>query len=509
MFKKNLFFILVFFLCLNLFSRDSDFSKKISELSNNIDISNDSLFNLLKHWDQYAQPDSTGVYLVYENIINDTLTAPYVVYIPTSYDLNKKTPILVYLHGGVSMPDFIDKPIEYAQDNPSIPFAENNNWLMLFPLGNIHTMWWDIVGIENIKSQINSMKEKFNIDDDRIYITGFSDGGSASFHFALNDPSYFAAFYPLNGMISVGHRVTNIPVFLQNLQNRHLRVINTDEDALYPSEEMGKLMDLASQAGADLLYKEYWGIGHSFEYAEEEIPLMIEDMKNQSRNIFNNNIYWETSIPEFGRTDWIEIIELDTLELSKPWQKEYNVKLVKKRIQFGFYHDQNFEGKGVLIRDIVENSASEEMGLQKNDIIMGMDNIITETLDSLLYLRNKKKRGDTFSLTVLRDNEEIQLNGQFPEEDIHDAFQYNLPSGAVKARYWGNHFELETSRVKKIAIYIHPDMVNLENPVSIIVNGKEMINELIEINRYFLIDNFLKNKDRTALWTNKIILDID
>ena len=162
-----------------------------------------------------------------------------------------------------------------------------------------------------------------------------------------------------------------------------------------------------------------------------------------------------------------------------------------------------------MIRDIVENSASEEMNLQKNDIIMGMDNIITETLDSLLYLRNKKKRGDTFTLTVLRDNEEIQLNGQFPEEDIRDAFQYNLPSGAVKARYWGNQFEIETSRVKKIAIYIHPDMVNLKNPVYIIVNGKEMINELLEINRDFLIDNFLKNKDRTALWINKIILDVE
>ena len=41
-------------------------------------------------------------------------------------------------------------------------------------------------------------------------------------------------------------------------------------------------------------------------------------------------------------------------------------------------------------------------------------------------------------------NKEVKLVGQFPEIEFYDAFILNKLSGAVKAKYWGNHFEIET-----------------------------------------------------------------
>jgi predicted esterase len=502
--KKVMIFVFVFLVSSWLMGTVS-----LDDLINDNAISNDSLFVLLSHWNNYQPADSTGIFLQKENVINDTLIAPYFIHIPQNYDHTKPTQLLIYLHGGVGRKDFIEDFSDYVPKITALfPDEVTNNWFFLFPQGNQYTIWWDIVGMENIKTQIRNLKENYNIDDDKIYMTGFSDGGSASFHFALTDPNLFAAFYPLNGSIVVGSRVTQKPAYIANLQNRHLRVINTDEDGLYPSADMRQLMELSLQAGADLLYKEYWGIGHTFDYADEDVPIMVEDMKNHSRDIFSSEIYCESSSPEFNRCDWLEITRLDTLETPEEWQKEYNIEMENKRIQFGFYHDETFEGKGVKVRDLIEASTADSMGLKKDDIVIKMGGKDVENIKKLSELKTFKKRGDTVSLTVLREDKEVKLFGQFPEVEFYDAFIMNKPSGAVKAKYWGNHFEIDTSRIDELAIYIHPDMVNLRNPVTVRINGKEVFNDIITIDREFMVKNFLKNFDRKALWVNRIILKL-
>ncbi len=503
---KKIFFILLF-LSISIYVFTSDNLKEINELYLNQEISNDSLFTLLSDWNKYQQPDSTGIFLQKENVINDTLIVPYFILIPQNYDHTKPAQLLVYLHGGVGRKDFVEDFDEYTQQLIALfPQEVRDDWFFLFPQGNQNTMWWDLVGMENIKTQIRDLKKDYNIDDNKIYMTGFSDGGSASFHFALTDPNLFAAFYPFNGNTVVGSSVTQKPAYIANLQNRHLRAINTDEDGLYPSADMRLLMELSLQAGADLLYKEYWGIGHTFDYAEEDVPIMVQDMKNHSRDIFRSEIYWEYSIPEFNRCDWLEITRLDTIESPAEWHKEYNIKMENKRIQFGFYHDETFEETGVKVRNVIEASTADSMGLKKDDIVIRMDGKDVENIEKLSELKTFKKRGDEVSLTVLREDKEVKLFGQFPEVEFNDAFSYDLPSGAVKAKYWGNNFEIETSSVDELAIYIHPDMVNLEIPVSVTVNGKEVFNENIEIDRDFMVESFKMNFDRKALWVNRIVL---
>ena len=292
------------------------------------------------------------------------------------------------------------------------------------------------------------------------------------------------------------------------MKNRFTAAINTDEDGLYPAAEMRKLMEFAQHTGADLSYKEYWGIGHEFNYADQEIPLIIENMKLHPRDIFRNEIYWETAGKEYNVCDWLEIIELDTLETPRNWHREFNRKMENKRVQFGFYDDREFEGKGIRVRDIVEASTADSMNLKTGDIIINMDGTPVDSISVLLELRASKKRGDPVNLTVMRDNDEIKLNGQFPEIDLYDAFVLDQPSGAVKAKYCGNRFEIETSRIKEIAIFIHPEMVNLENPVIIDINGKESFNQKNVFDREFMLENFSKNKDRKSIWIRKIPLRI-
>lgn len=471
-------------------------------------ISPDSLYRLLADWDEYPQPEKTGEFLLAYNSINDTLQAPYVIYIPSGYDPRQATPLLIYLHGGVSRPEFYHDPLELAVSNPFTDYAEKEGWLMLFPLANQDCCWWDDSGMDNIQQQIFILKSRFNVDDDRVFITGFSDGASGCFHLALNRPSLFASFYPLNGMLTVGHAVTGQPVYVRNLSNRYLRVINTDLDGLYPAAVMRKILQFTLEHGANLLYREYWGIGHDFQYADREIPALIADMKLHPRQTLAPVLYWESSSRQSGRCDWLEILEPDTLEQAKAWHTQPNLTLEDNRLQFGFYDDRTFTGKGARIEKVVPGSVAENMGLQEGDIIIGMDGIPVNSIDSLLVLRNARKRGDEFTLTVLRREEEMELQGKFPETGYYEAFQYPLPSAAIKASCSGNEFHLETSRVGSIRIYLHPDMINPDIPVRIFVNDILYFDDKIDFDRDFIREEFFKKYDRKALFFNRIDIKI-
>jgi len=144
------------------------------------------------------------------------------------------------------------------------------------------------------------------------------------------------------------------------------------------------------------------------------------------------------------------------------------------------------------------------MGLEELDLIIKMDGITLHSLDDMDSLKTFKQRGDSVNLTVKRYDEEITLYGQFPDTTYHDAIVYSKPSGAVQADYLGNEFVLETSRVRKLALYIHPDMVNIDLLVKVIINGEIFFDNYIVMDREFMMDNFLRNRDRTALWVKRL-----
>ena len=149
------------------------------------------------------------------------------------------------------------------------------------------------------------------------------------------------------------------------------------------------------------------------------------------------------------------------------------------------------------------------MGLLPDDIIIEMDEQNADNIDELLEIRNAKKRGDKFELTILREGKKIVLKGQFPEIAHYNAFNYKAASGAVKAIYYGNIFEIETSRIGELALYFHPEMINTDIPITVIINGETRLQEKIIFDNDFILTNFNENRDRKALWINKKAFKIE
>ncbi|SDH28439.1 hypothetical protein ACQ86K_30630 [Mucilaginibacter sp. P19] len=82
-------------------------------------------------------------------------------------------------------------------------------------------------------------------------------------------------------------------------------------------------------------------------------------------------------------------------------------------------------------------------------------------------------------------------------------------SAAVKGTFFNNTFNLETSGVKETEIMISPLMVNLEQPVVVNINGKQVFRGKIQADKNFMLRNFKASFDRDAIWVNSVKLKVE
>jgi len=460
------------------------------------------------------------------NLCIDAIERPYCLYIPSRYDHTQRTPLLVYLHGGVSRKDLIEDYEEHIKDSPFTKMAEENGYIVLFPLGQYGATWWDSVGISNVLQQLRNTKQYFNIDDNRVFMTGFSDGSSGSFLFAMCYPTDFAAFLALNGHPGVGSEVGEIQTYFVNLFNRPVYVVNTDEDRLYPAEEIQAIMELAHSADARVFYRIYAGIGHDFDYADEEIPLMVKFMQGHPRTL-SPVIKWESAYPGLQGM-WLTIDSITT-EGHADWYKDHNMELVDDRVMFGFYPDDDFDGidlnlidkralsnhfpngayagPGVRIDKIVGDSTFCALaGMQEGDIIVKLNDTPVNTLDDVNRYKETKKCGDCAEIVALRDGKILEFEGRFPDPRKYNLFTRGKASARIEGYFSGNTFSFKTSQVGVFSIYIHPDMVQLDQNVVVKVNDKKIFDEKVTASPEFILRNFLENRDRESIYVNKITL---
>ena len=456
----------------------------------------------------FESPESTDMFLEFEYMCSDGVKRPYILYVPPDYDALEPVPLLVYLHGGVSRKDILEERLEYAQENPFIAQARLQNWLVFFPFGQLEATWWDDVGMDNVLGTIRHIKQQYNIDDDRVWMTGFSDGGSASFLFSMVHPTDFAAFAPLNGHMGVGALDGELPTYVTNMTNTPLYVINTDVDALYPAAKMRQMIDMATNAGADILYREYNGIGHDFAYADVEMPLISRFFERHPRDPFPGKIIWKSAFSDFGRCRWIEI-EAVSPEPPASWHEDANLVLTDTRITFGFFMDDKFEGKGIRVNSLVEgDTPARAMDLRVGDIIVKCNDTPIRKNDDLDAFKSTICRGDSIKITVSRDGEKVKLSGTLPEPVHYYLFPRSVPSAAVKAEYSANRIDIKSSRVERLTVYIHPDMIQLDQPLSITVDGVEVFNGIVTPDIEFMLRNYLENRDRRQLFINKLTIEM-
>ena len=133
----------------------------------------------------------------------------YLQYAPS--DLGSKRPLIISCHG-------MNQSAQYQWDalKDAKTLADKEKFVIVLPEGI--NSGWDISGdrdINLIKDLIAQMKKDFDIDENRVYLSGFSMGGMLTYHAMNKIPNVIAAFAPISGYPMWGFTYTGkraIPV---------------------------------------------------------------------------------------------------------------------------------------------------------------------------------------------------------------------------------------------------------------------------------------------------------
>jgi hypothetical protein len=124
----------------------------------------------------------------------DGAVLPYGVTLPDNYDPGKPTRLYAWLHGRqntTTETEFI-YGFQNRRGAGNPPVADQGQ-IQLDCFGRINGAGWHWAGEADVFESIGAVKKRFSIDEKRVMIRGFSQGGEGAWHISLHHPDRFAA----------------------------------------------------------------------------------------------------------------------------------------------------------------------------------------------------------------------------------------------------------------------------------------------------------------------------
>ncbi|MEM7035887.1 MAG: phospholipase, partial [Bacteroidota bacterium] len=334
-----------------------------------------------------------GAFLTMEVRCGDEVKRPAIVYTPVSVSKKARTPLLVYMHGAISNPKLKADPLAYMQRSSLVGLAEEGAFRLMFVYGQKGAGWFDAVGSEMVMDAVEMAKKKFAVDTDRVFLSGFSDGGSGTIYLAMTEPEAFAGFIAMNGHLRVATKIGSCQLYPENMNQKPFLMINTRGDVLYPSRSMGPMADALKAVNPYFTFRDLEG-SHSMEYLEAEKARILQFISENQRKTLAE-MSWETSDIRSGGLDWLKITGLDTLAAPAKWHMPPKLTLFEDKAVWGMKFDYAFEGPGLKVKGFAsDTSTAERIGVIIGDVVMMMEKDSMKNPYSPYFYVAKKKAGD-------------------------------------------------------------------------------------------------------------------
>lgn len=164
----------------------------------------------------------------FEKELKREVSVDYLLYLPRGYNEKEEWPLILYLHGGrgrgndLSLLNWYPLPKMLA-GNDSYPF------MALIPQCPAGEMWTDT---ELIKALLDDIVSKYKVDSDRIYLIGYSMGGTGAWYMAYKYPQVFAAVAPMSGNTNPwwASKLKDIPIWAFHGGKDNLIPVSETED---------------------------------------------------------------------------------------------------------------------------------------------------------------------------------------------------------------------------------------------------------------------------------------
>jgi len=178
--------------------------------------------------------------------VSKTVETRYLLYLPKDYDVKsgKRWPLMLFLHGagerGTNVQDVaVHGPLKLAKQGREFPF------IIVAPQCPNGQDWAN----EPLLNLLEHTKKTYAVDTNRVYLTGLSMGGYATWRLGMLHPEKFAAIAPICGGCSL------LDVILPGrgrvaLKRLPVWAFHGAKDTAVPVEESARMVKLLKEFGA-------------------------------------------------------------------------------------------------------------------------------------------------------------------------------------------------------------------------------------------------------------------
>ncbi|HEY6551841.1 MAG TPA: prolyl oligopeptidase family serine peptidase [Vicinamibacteria bacterium] len=282
--------------------------------------------------------DRAGVFTkAYRSPVDDTLQ-PYALYVPKAYDPAKAYPLLVTLHGATSnhllnrrrVFGLGNRPGEsdYEAIRNDVAYPEID-FIVAAPYGRGEVAGYSGIAEGDVLRVMDDVARAYNVDPDRVHLTGLSMGGGGTWQIGLRYPDRFASISPVCAVANLtmfpwaaGMRpldkelaeLTSAMAVAENASNQQVLIFHGDEDGAVPVEQSRKMVEIYKSLGwldKNVRYFELPGVHHfawDFSYRDASLFDRIRDLRRQR---FPEHVVYKTHTVRYNKAYWLRIDRMD------------------------------------------------------------------------------------------------------------------------------------------------------------------------------------------------------
>ena len=467
----------------------------------------DDAYRRLKHGRSYASQETGRVSL--SNRTPDGVQHFFTLNIPSTYDPARKYQVRFHLHGGVggrqtNAPPAgaggvgaLEGPGDVAQID-IVPFAWNR------------MPWWSTDQVLNLRAILDTAKRLYNIDENRVVVSGVSDGGTGAYYIAMRETTQYASFLPLNGFWPV---LTNediqhaAPLYPNNLRDKPLFVVNGGRDPLYPSERVDPYIEHFKKGGVTVDYHPQPEAGHNTRWWPEVKEAFETFVRNHPRNPLPDMVTWEAADPTaFNRAHWLvvdRVLEDGVATTSLP---DLNNMTDPPAPDFGV------RSVGTRINRVVPGSNADRIGVKAGDALVRLNDQPVRVRVDLDEVFEELPPGSAITLLVARNNAPVELTGRYQPQMVtrppRQVFDRSVPSGRVDLTRRGNTITATTRGAGGFTLLLSPDQFDFSEKVKVIANGKKVFDGKVQKDLRTLLKWAAEDNDRTMLFGAEVHVDL-
>jgi poly(3-hydroxybutyrate) depolymerase len=212
----------------------------------------------------------------------------YALFVPSRYVKEKKTPLIVALHG------LGGNPQQMIRSRGLTDQAEQHGYIVAAPMGYNSSGWYGAKGPggfgkgkdepknvrelseKDVMNVLELVRKEFTIDEKRIYLIGHSMGGAGTWHLGTKYPDIWA------GLAPIAPAAFGQPTGLDRIKHIPVIVVQGDKDTLVRPEGTRRWVEKMKELNLTHEYLEIPGGGHG-DVISRGMPKIFEFFEKQHK----------------------------------------------------------------------------------------------------------------------------------------------------------------------------------------------------------------------------------